>query len=163
VASGIPENCALSDSRSCACPTGRGPPVAYARRHHDLVASDRNAARCGACNEGTTVGGALVGLVILVVRGSAVALPATAAQLRSARGAGALLSLGIAPLESIGAAFGREPVAGDDGRPGSAAAGVGLLLCAPGVTGVAFGSVGVGVGVGVVGAAGGVVVLCASA
>ena len=75
----------------------------------------------------------------------------TAPQLRSARGAGALPSLGIVRLESIGAVFEPEPIAGDDGMPGSAAAGVGLLVCAPGVTRVAFGLVGVGVvGAGVV-------------
>lgn len=55
--------------------------------------------------------------------------------MRSARGAGALPSAGAVVFESIGAALGPERIAGDVGRPGSAAVALGaVVLGAPGVT-----------------------------
>lgn len=67
-----------------------------------------------------------------------------------------LASLGIARFESIGACcVESERMAGDAGMPGFAAAGLGLFVCAPGVTVVAAGLVdGVGACVGVVAAPG---------
>ena len=61
------------------------------------------------------------------------------AQLRSARGARVVPSVVV---ESIGARFEPERMAGDVGMPGSAAAAFGAVLCAPGRTVVALESIG---------------------
>jgi hypothetical protein len=165
----------LSDSDRSACPTRCCRRAAYAVRHHDPITPLRNAVPVCGRAKGTTDGGAL-GPGSARVGGDAVWLPhwRTAAQLRSARGAGVLPSLGIARFESIGACcveFESEGMAGDVGMPGFAAAGLGLFVCAPGVTWVAAGSVDgvagvVGVCVGVVLCVAGEVgvwVFCASA
>jgi hypothetical protein len=91
------------------------------------------------CAKGTTVGGALGPTSAPRTNGGAWCR--TIAQLRSARGAGVLPSAGSARFESIGACLCPDRIAGDEGRPGSAAVALGPVVCAPGVTVVVLESV----------------------